>query len=1380
MFQKSLSILIAAVLVALAAIAVFAFFNNAGAAGILAQAQDLIQRKQYASAINLLDQNEGSLSVRQDPALKERFWRLRYGANSEIGNARGALLDVENLLQLTDSPDTELQLDHIRLRAQVGEGEHARELALDFLERHPGDSRGLELAGEACQTIYLPVVRNLRAEIQKDVGRALWNKALGSLLAYVYRPDGDVEVAQSIEQLRSIYAAEARLDAVWQPLSRQLRDLRARVQEGLDYFKASLEGGGRPVAAFRGFTLALDQSKRTDDLLAQCEIYRRLFDHKFLDEAGALAVWALVRSGLAAAAVATGERWQPSGRVQQLIDSDEVTTAVSDLLWARAFAIWRLRDRESLDRLMVDAQAMQRAGKAAPLMLLLVHASWHVFRDSYKDGEAHLRGVVDLALRSESTLGQPDLPAEFLPTYLKLLQRRGAPDAEVLTQLNAWQRARPFDIAPRRWIAEFQLQRGNTAAALAALDDAAQLQPSDDQIFALRVTAATAHLQASDQDGPALLAQCLRLRTLAPDVANPIALLLCAEAALEQKAHPVARECARLAVDFFPQARYPRLVEIRASLADDRPDDAARLARKLLNLLPPDQETTLLALQAYRAAGVPVQELLHTAIRSCGPVVDVQMELLRSALASAPSQAYVFAPVEPTDAQAPAELRILAAQALARGGRNATCGTLLDELAAEAELPARQQGELAAALGAWVEAAAVEGNDVPLEAACRSRLGRLAVRHESAAPPLLASATRLAAAHPRTAYALCTHALASAGPETRTGEARVFAGRLALRLGLLRLAEDHWTAALTFSDGQFVAEDLARLCFAQGRSDRALQVYALVENPTDAALAARCGRPEVAADVAAADLALDAADLLADCTLAALGEPSSTDWEDVDEPATQERLELLSLLRSPDLGRQARPLAQALATAKPTSKTNLLLLARALVTSGQHEQAVALHTAMLAAGAASPFLWHEVALAAVAASTSGGGYQPSPALANRLMTASSTGGIANSPRTIAYSLQLMAQRFEAGGHSELAEQVRLSMWETAGTTLPSRADVELIAKKSAPTLAWAVLDGALRESALRESALRESALRESAFGESALQQSALPESALQSSAQSDRPHLLLHLMMVADRLVRDKAPLAKTAYAEALRLADTEGPLGCIVHFLLAHGPQFPDLRPDATSRHQLLLGHLDLVARGRDPGPWLQRTLDAMVEQGVEAIATDLDAVLRQHPTALPLWRARAETMAHMQDAETGIGDLRRVLTHGKDPTEQLAFVALAAAERQLTAADVELLDSLPEDLLEGPKGILARGLVRLRLGQPDAAVPLLEQAAPRASGLQLYALALACLQSRAADGPARAAQLFTQLAVDFAKSPLARHASCFAKQLAQRQRDPKPPDPR
>jgi hypothetical protein len=240
-------------------------------------------------------------------------------------------------------------------------------------------------------------------------------------------------------------------------------------------------------------------------------------------------------------------------------------------------------------------------------------------------------------------------------------------------------------------------------------------------------------------------------------------------------------------------------------------------------------------------------------------------------------------------------------------------------------------------------------------------------------------------------------------------------------------------------------------------------------------------------------------------------------------------------------------------------------------------------------------------------------------------------------------------------------------------------------------------------------------------------------------------------------------------YATVSSWADRYGPFGCIVHFLLDHAREYVAVRPDDTRRTALLLGHLQLIATGKDQA-WLDQTLARLRSvQGTETTVEDLEAVLRQHPSALVLWHERAKALAQLHRV-TGIKDLRAVLAHASSPAANLAFATLAAAEHALVRGDEQLIEALPAAMKAGPDAKFARALVSLRAGRPDEALGLLEGAQKRADGLHLYVTAQALLQSSLEDGAARARTVLETLAHDYPSSSLARNAGTFASQLAPR----------
>ncbi|HZN39360.1 MAG TPA: hypothetical protein VFD82_11190 [Planctomycetota bacterium] len=1325
MFRKRLYLLMVASIVALAAVTGYAYLNFSGPQQAIALARSLVAQKRFAEAVTELDLAARGTTVRHDAKMREEVWRLRHQANAKLGNDAGALEDVENLLQSGHEGDETLLLERIRLTASVGEGDRALLLATNFLEQHPGDCRALELAGEACQTIYEQPVADLGKRIDHDLSSSQQPRAREALSAYLYCADGDELVATSIAALGTIYDSEPRLAALWQPLLLELRAQREAVQRALRYFQRSLEAGGKPVAAFRGFAVALEQSGRLDDLLIACEIYRRRYDNEFVDEAGATAVWALINQGMYSAAVATAARWVPAGSVQRRIDHGTVGPALFDLQLARIYAAWRSRDHQALGAAVGDNALLFRAGKNDPLPGHLGGGLQTYEAQNHKAAEPNLRIAIELGLWTKPR-GRPDLLPEVMPLLLDSLRARNAPDAELQTLLTQWANHRPLDLQPRFSLAWFQLERNNTAAALLTIANAEKIDPDYDPTFELRLEAMRRHLRNSEQDGAALVVHCKQRGVSVPRVNDQISYVLCAEAALVQKEWWIAAECARQAVDTFPRARRPRLIEIEAYRAAGRLVEAKRLADRLLQVVEPDEETLLLALRVYREAGEVTGPLLFSALRSCRPTVELQAELLRSALRSAPQRAATFVATVP-DAEAP-ELRILAASALAHGGRAAECGPIFDGLAAQAaELPPAQRADLAEALSAWLLATAKHENDADHARLSNRRLVQLHLDDPGAAPHLIGAATTLAETHPETALALVTHAMSIANAQTRNGAVYGLAGRLAVAIGSLRLAEDHWIAALAFEDGRFLAEDFARLSLALGRSDRAEQVYRFVEKPRDAALAARHGELEIAAYLAAADIVHDRADLLAHCTLAALGKPSLVDWQPGAEQLTRERLEVVSILGADGLGSLATARAQALVDQDPQSWANQMLLARALAAAGRFAEAAKVHGDLFARNVRGPVFWREVAVLGARP-----GYIPDPALLKALIDAGATGDIADSTTTLAYGLEQMALGLEKSGDLTSAGVVRFSRWQRVPRACKfSLADAELIAAKLPAREALPML-GLVLETIDRE----------------------------------QRPPVLEITVKVAHELLGKSPEPLPEVYATVSAWADRYGPFGCIVHFLLDHAREYVALRPEDARRTQLLLGHLQLIATGRDLS-WLDKTMTRLRSaQGTETTVADLEAVLHQHPSALILWQERAMALAQLHRAN-GIHDLRSVLAHASSPAANLAFATLAAAEHGLHPDDAQLIEALPATMKAGADAKFARALVSLRSGRPDEALALLEGAPPRADGLHLYATALALLQSRLEDGAERARTVLEALVRDYPKSSLARNAGTFESQL-------------
>ncbi|MCU0864207.1 MAG: hypothetical protein MUC36_10470 [Planctomycetes bacterium] len=1338
MFQKSLQILIVTSLLALVAIVGYATLRLHGAEATIAEAEGMLSRGEAARAVGLLDLT--APTVERDVKLRERLWRLRYAANTALGNAPGALRDIDHLLRAGVEDDEALRLDQIRLLAidgaATGNGDPAREAAQRFLVQHPGHERALELAGEACQTSYQPLMKAMVEHFDQELGKPERKRARDAMLAYLFRGDGDGEAARAAEDLRQLYVAAARRSAGWPPVWAKLQRLRERVQEGLGYFRQSLETGGEPVAAFRAVTLALEQGQRIDDLLLACEIQRRRFDHKYVVEAGASAAWALLREDQPAAALATADRWLPSDSIKQRHTAGTLgAAATSELILARGYAAWLLKDPIQLQRASIEAYQLSQLQQVTFANAFTAAVQQSMNPDQYRQTlDNTLRWAAGLALRPVPP-GQLDMAPLLIGLQADRLRAANAGADEQQQPLSDWIEARPIDFEPRLAMARFLLDRGRTGAALAALQEAAEIDPQDDRPFQLRFATSRSHFKEAGQDGPGLLLQCQTRNALVPEVSDPIGYLLCAETAMEQKLWLVAIACTRAGVDAFPQARLPRLMEIRANLAAGRAEDAARHSLRLLDLLPPNAETTQLALEAHLAAGLPTRPLLAAAMAAGAPSTVLQTELLRHALSSGPALVDDFVMPLAAAADAPAELAVLATTALSRAGRTETTAGYLQRLMPNATgMAPALRSMLLGAYTEWLPAAAKNQLDAGFATAIQQRLARFWPMPAGAAPLLTTAAERLALTHPRSALVLLTTALDGCDAEDRNGALFALAGSMAARSGDWNTAYDHWTAASAFADSRGTAEDLARLCLGLGRDDRARQAFAVVANPTDPALALFCGQQMPALQRLAADLERDKADLLAHCVLALSGQPSLTDWQPLSGPAANERLQLVAILRDPALAPLALSRCQQLRAETPTSRTNRLLLARALVHSGQPQQASAIHAELHREGACDLVFWRDVALAAKV-----DGYVVDGALRQAIMDAGTRGALGNSPVAVSYALNSVAEVFHDAGHHDLADQVQLSMWLQVPRAKPlSNGDLERIVLGHKPADAYYILDQVLTGPYAGGPD----------FG-----------------PRVDRLHEIARRALAADPSL---LPVLRTNTEEYLQRA---GARGSLVHFLIDHADAGPPPHLDTKARAELLAAHLQFVAAGNEPATMLQSTVDALIAaRGRDDVVRQIEQLRRQHPTTVALWQERARLSVDTPDARRLIAELGQALQHAEVPAAVVTYTALAATNRQINAKDLERFSRVPQAMHRSAEGTFAAAMAALRLGRADDALVLFANVGPRPDGMHLYGHALALLQSRRPDAPTAARQLLLQLARDYPNSSAARNAGSFANQLVPR----------
>lgn len=1326
MLQTSFKVLVVAVLLALGSVVAYALLLGGRPDEALERARGFARKQEWKRALNELDTLLRSLT--SDPPRLQQLWKLRYEINTAMGDPLSALKDLDNLLR-ENRDDVDLQLDRVRLLALAGDGPGARLAALEVLAEHPEHGRALELAGEACQTIYQPQLRELRQRLDRDLPANLRQQARKAMLSFVYRADGDPEVQGAAAELARAHQDEPRRRAAWESTWPDLQRLRTAVQEGLGDFRRALETDGKPVAAFRAFVWSLDQSERDDDVLMACEIQRRRFDHEYVVEAGAAAAWSLLRDELTPAALATAKRWLPKGAIAERVARKWSNDGANDLLLARALAAWRLQDAAELASTWIDVDALFQANKASRSLTAPVTGALLVKIQNNTQWLANnLRWASELVLQQPTPTGRPDLAELILPLQLDLLQTTGSEPSAVQSTLANWMRARPDAITPQRALADHLAGTGRLGAALQTIDAACKLAPNDQDLIARRLEIARLANETGDQSGAQLLAQCLRRGQLVPEVTDPIGYLLCAEVAAEQKVWPLAIANARAAVEAFPAARAPRLLEIRIHLAAERPSDAAQLARRLLEQLPADAATVEQAIAAYTAAGLPLDDLLFHAMPSSDPTPALQTALLRATLRAAnPEQAALFA-MRPLAADV-LPLRILRARALARSGRATEAETLLANLLTESELGADERDDLLHATIDTATSLADERTDDQLTSMLARMLAAIGDLPATAADELLQAGRKLAADRPRAAMLLVDAAVPALAPERRSASVFQLAGSLCARNGWFHRAEEHLTAALGFADGERSAELLVRLCVALGRPERALQVLPLVATLHDPALAASLDQAELALGLLAHDLQRDRGDLIAHCLLATFGQPSRCDLPPATGAEAVERFELLSTLGDPATAALALPRLEQLAASAPQVHTWRLLLARALLHAGRATRAAELHAELAGGVAANVLLWREATLAHAI-----DGYVLSPAIRKQLIDAVASEDVAASPPTFSFAMECVADAFAAGGLAAAADDARLRLLAVAP---PQRAlrhsELALIERMLPPTSAWQQL--------LRQ---------------------------LEGPYDVDRDDLLPRLCAAAEKVATQDPKSLGPAVAAAWRLLDSDGPRGELVHFLLAHDERLQQ-RPSRVA--DLLRAHLQRIAAGDESSRLLPRTIAALTKAiGAEATSTEIDTALRTHPATLALWLERAALRMGSRTAHQALADLRAVLRHGDSPELQLRLLLLAAEGRSQRAEDAASYQALPLAVRATPEGAYAGAMMTLRLGNPEAALALFPFAAPRDNGMHLFGEALAWLQSPATDGPARARELLQRLVRDYPSSSAARNAGSFAAQLAPR----------
>jgi hypothetical protein len=1359
MLRRSLFVFLLLVMGGMAATAGYALLGLRGPEDAIEEASALYARGQFAEAIEVLDQIDRGIA---DRSLETRLLMMRWQAHERVGNIRRALDDITRLLDRTDELPSHSNIDQLLQRqiyflARLGSGGDARELARKFVREHPNSSYGHVLAGEACERAYRESQITLRKRLQSELGVERERAGIDAFLEYLYRPEGDPDVEIALAALQELYCHEPRFTQAWRQLSRQLHELRNQVQEALAFHLRALEldavqrNGGHMIPAYRGVSLALEQARRMDDLLAQAELYLSRYDHEYTVEAAIDAAKSHYDAGLYEAAIAVADRFLPRGDLAARVASGKLRATVEDLLQLKAFSLFALKRSAQLQELASDARLIREAGlglqvseaTAAGLAGVLTN------RRDYTDKQLrHVTNVYCRPDRPRPLTGKDPLDL-LVPLYLQVLQRNGEPVELQLAAIQNWLRARPGSPQARHAQAKVQLDHGQYAAAMATSNGILNQHPNDVDALDVLAAAADRSYEGSGQNGEGLLRQCVSQRQLRPDtVPHPVCYLLTARAALEAGVAPVARECARIAGNAFPSARAPKHLMARAEMLADRPAEAATILASAIEADPDDSRALELWFDACQQAGLPTAQFLSQVVRRGFDSVSTAKTLLQEAVQAHSPLAAALAEDAAARPDADFELLALCAQAYAMERQLERARQLLDRaytLYAASPRPAVDSQSPSAALAAptqlTVAAASLIGAvattmpDADLLAMARQELERLRPAGVESGQALVEAAAQLdRSGHRKTAFLLATTALViPEATEVRGAKSFLLAARLAKEHGDLALAAAHYTAALTFEGGNEGAEELARLELRLGDERRMLLAFEASVAPSDPALLMLAGKLETAAALAKEQVRDNPGDLLAATALALLAEVPEgaigAELADLLPETRQDLLELLALLREPAYHDVSLPRAEKLATTLADSPTVQLLLARAYMDHGDGSQANRIHELLLKLGMRNLPLLTEIVHSARLP-----GYAIPSLAREHLRTTMATAPTELTPELMVFTTHEVAGEAAAAGNQVVAATLLSNIWvRYPEISKASVFDAERLFQTGRPSDALALL------AQLRS------------LGTEAERQTA---ASLMFLMATNQPELFTPIALQSIR-------------TEALRSLRTRTLLGPPLEFLLQEPGRMQGVTPEELL--QWISALLERAATGRESYRFGELALRAAHDHcDHEDLLAVVDAAVEAHPSLLPLWIERARLMASQRKAIEGIADARALLRFANPPGLVLDFVTVAAEHRSLQQEDIERIEGLPEELKDSPRGLYVRGLVALRRGQAAEAEQLLQNASPQQNGFHLFARALANLERRTPGSRATAARLFELLLADYESSSVARNAGSFARQLA------------
>jgi len=1326
MLRRTALILTGFLLLSLAVPIGYALFGLGGPEYTIYKSQQALQAENYPEAIRLADVALSDRALDRNRELRRQALRVRYQAYSKVGDYRRALLDLGELIEKLRDSDVRLVLSRIEIILEGARRQRDMSQALRALERtrmvlakQPNNPEALALAGDACRAIYDEEFLRLRERLRGSLSPRLLQTVMAKLADSTFRSEDDPKVAVLEREILTLLPER-------QNQHHALRNsIRTWVQRGQEYFLNGLRLDPPHVRAYLGIDDILKATGRTDQRLAQAEIYMQRATPKDAIAATAVAAKLHLDAGRYRACVGTADRVLAPAAWRRLAKNKSYSPQIQPILLAKNLALATL----------AAAERLRQSASEAAAMLPAMPMNWQLFdlcqgialaADGLNDRYAryHLEAFCSATKLHTDHWTERQLLRIAYETRVRVEQRGGTDATVIANMLAAWSSRDSRDPRPLILTAEFCLQAQRLAPAVAAAAHAMRIAEKDDDVLSLYAKTAVAAVADTPRDLPNLVARCLRLQKSVPDNIGDMQVLLLplAAYALRSGNLQIGTACAQLAAEQYPWARWPRYLIIEAALQADQPENATLDLEVLLRYHPRDRRANELLSQVLAGNPEQARALRYASAVYSAPNLNTARFLAQRlyargdwdrvlALTSAANERF------PPDA----ELMSLAARVLLNRGQHDLAGVLL---AAIHRLPNTSLRS------PWALGQLIVWNPTKLSPEFRVQLLDGYLEAESDAGQVFGLTTELRAhgehvlAH-RAATALVRD---DRFLKQRTGAWFQLAGRAALQVGNLEEARDHLVAAAGFGDGKAAALDLTLLHLA--RDDLAAARESFVQSKRDgitaACVAARLGQKDAALARIRYRLEADPEHLPTLCMLACLDADAKVPApvRALAQAAGDDLLELLAFLSTDAFFDTALKCATALAQRHPKNPAAVLLGLRAFARAGKHDGVVPV---LFALRLESSLLMGE---------------------ALRILNTSESPELRNS--------QLM---------NDLLTYVvsKGASAEPALLAVVIRHDKRLLAAHDRrPAVLNAIFDFWIRYPKLGDVGLDEVDLVAAAgMYKSALQLLEVIEPQL---SKADRPRFLRTFYEIAPKVVAAEPHLARPFMDRAHKVLTDEGPHGAVLHFLLetrdSHDPwpEDPEARVARQQQEILFLrAHVERYHGGldQDRANYVKSLARLHQAEDPGQSLERIEQALRDDPSLLDLWGYRARRLVAANQLDQAIDGLTWIPAYLKDPaTDEILLPLRLRRDGTLKSG-------------EEPGSALARGLLALGDLDFDAAAKALAEAMPQVDGSHLFYLAMAHLGQGGAPGMQAAAARFTQLAEEYPMSPLSFPALEFAAQL-------------